>query len=85
VQALEFFGGVAQTLVVQRYQTTASARFRASQFHDFDDRSADLHGGRQRAPKRNLSLKRSQPESRRLIDDFGRQTEINELGPLEFA
>lgn len=29
--------------------TAASARFWASQFHEFEDRSADLHGGLQRA------------------------------------
>jgi len=32
---------------LQRNLTAASARLRVNQFHDFEDRSADLHGGRQ--------------------------------------
>jgi len=33
----------------QRNQTAASARFRVSQFHDFENNSADISGGRQSA------------------------------------
>ena len=34
---------------MQRNPTATSARFRVGQLHDFEDRSADLHGGRLRA------------------------------------
>jgi hypothetical protein len=40
---------LARPALEQRYLTTTSAGFWVSQFYVFEGRSADLHGGRQRA------------------------------------